>query len=124
MFPKDFIDAFNRNTLTGVSAGEGRATALPIWVVAVGDRLFARSWGLSERSWFATFSKGERGFLESESHRVAVKGQVPTDLELITPLINAEYLRKYNHGDNALYAQGIVAEKHVQHTMEFIPIND
>lgn len=120
MFPAEFITAVNRNSLTGVSAGAAREAPLQIWVVAIGNRLFARSWGLSERSWYSTFLDGAHGFLECEGLRADVTGRVPPDLQEISPLIDAEYLRKYDRGENSTYARGILGQAHVQRTLEFV----
>lgn len=120
MFPAEFIIAVNRNNLTGVSAGATREAPLQIWVVAIGNRLFARSWGLSERSWYSTFLGGAHGFLECEGLRVGVEGRVPPDLQVISPLIDSEYLRKYDRGENSKYAKGILGQAHVQRTLEFV----
>lgn len=122
MFPRDFVEAINRAGLVRVSAGQERTTPLEIWVVAIGTRLFARSWGLSERSWYSTFLAGAGGFLECEGQRVAVSGRKPPDSDAVSPLIDAEYLRKYDRGENSKYARGILAEQHVRRTLEFVPL--
>lgn len=124
MFPADFVASINQAGLTGVSAGEMRAVPLRIWVVAVGNRLFARSWGLSERSWYSAFLGGAHGFIEKEGRRIHVRGQTPSDLEAISPLIDAEYLRKYDGGENSKYARGILGKDHVLRTLEFLPLPD
>lgn len=120
MFSSDFVAAVDRSSLVGVSAGTGRTAPLEIWVVTVGSRLFARSWGLAERSWYSAFRAGARGFLECQGQRVPVFGREPPDIGAITPLIDAAYLRKYDRGENANYARGILGEQHVRRTLEFI----
>jgi hypothetical protein len=122
MFPADFVETINRSGLVGVAAGAQRTTPLEIWVVAVGNRLFARSWGLSERSWYSTFLRGEHGFLECGGRRVPVGGREPPDTEAISSLIDAEYLRKYDRGENSKYARGILGKEHVLRTLEFVPL--
>lgn len=124
LFPADFVASVNRSSLVGVSAGETRPVPLQIWVVAVEGRLFARSWGLSEKSWYFTFLSGSKGFLECEGRRIAVVGRSPPDLGTITGLIDAEYLRKYDKGDNSKYARGIVGREHVLRTLEFVPVDE
>lgn len=122
MFPVDFVACVNRSSLVGVSAGAGRSAPLQIWVVAVESRLFARSWGLSERSWYSAFLNGSHGFLECEGRRIPVVGRRPHDFEAISRLIDAEYLRKYDRGENSKYARGILTHEHVLRTLEFIPL--
>ena len=121
MFPPEFVAAVNRSNLIKVSAGAERTTSLEIWVVCVDGRLFARSWGLSERSWFSAFINGACGFLECERLRVNVSGRRPLDLSAVSARIDAEYLRKYDNGANSKYAHGILAQQHVERTLEFIP---
>ena len=122
MFPSDFVEAINRAGLVRVSAGHERTSPLEIWVVTIGTRLFARSWGLSEKSWYSTFLAGADGLLECQGQRVAVSGRKPPDIDVISPLIDAEYLRKYDRGENSKYARGILAEQHVRRTLEFVPL--
>ena len=122
MFSEDLVAAVNRSSLIKVRAGDARPEPLEIWVVSVGNRLFARSWGLSERSWYTTFLAGAEGSLECDGLRVRVVGRRPPDIEVITPLIDAAYLRKYDRGDNSRYAHGILRPDHVQRTLEFVPV--
>ena len=124
LFTDDLIAAVNRSSLVRVRAGDDRPEPLEIWVVSVGNRLFARSWGLSERSWYTTFLTGTAGSLECGGLRVRVVGRRPPDLEVITPLIDAEYLRKYDRGENSGYAHGILRPDHVERTLEFMPVAD
>lgn len=122
MFSDDLVAAVNRSSLVRVRAGDARPEPLEIWVVSVGNRLFARSWGLSERSWYTSFLGGAEGSLECGGLRVRVMGRRPPDMEVITPLIDAAYLRKYDRGCNSSYAHGIVRPDHVQRTLEFVPV--
>lgn len=124
MFTDDLVAAVNRSSLVRVRAGDARPDPLEIWVVSVGNRLFARSWGLSERSWYTTFLAGAEGSLECGGLRVRVVGRRPPDMEAITPLIDAEYLRKYDRGENSSYAHAILRPDHVQRTLEFLSVAD
>ena len=49
-----------------------------------------------------------------------IEAVIPKDLNELTEQINAAYLNKYNFGSNAAYAQGIIEQKHIDKTMEFI----
>ncbi|MCB1048354.1 MAG: DUF2255 family protein [Calditrichaeota bacterium] len=120
MIPITFLDAVHASNLTGVRAGPPVRDFLEIWVVVVQGRLFARSWGLAERSWYTLFLAGEPGALSSGGQEVAVRGIIPPDLEAMSAAISAEYLRKYDQGANSSYARGIVEDVHVARTMEFI----
>ena len=120
MIPPSFVALVHEHGLTSVRAGSAERAFLEIWVVAVEGRLFARSWGLSERSWYTAFLDGARGTLRCGGVDLEVCGVVPSDLEAISDAISAEYLRKYDRGENSEYARGIIRPEHVARTMEFV----
>lgn len=93
-------------------------------MVVVQDRVFARSWGFAERSWFHSFSQGAEGAIQAGNSIVVVKGIQPDDLEALTTSINRAYLDKYDTGgNNSFYAKGIIEPEHIKFTMEFIPVD-
>ncbi len=120
MIPPSFAAIVHQQGLTSVRAGAADRAFLEIWVVAVQGRLFARSWGLSERSWYTAFLGGARGTLRCDGTELEVLGIVPPDLEAISESVSAEYLRKYDRGENSEYAHGIIRPEHVARTMEFV----
>ncbi|MEG0926829.1 DUF2255 family protein [Chryseobacterium sp.] len=91
-----------------------------MWMVVVQNRIFARSWGLAERSWYNTFLKDQNGQIQCGNIILNIKAVIPIDNNELTKEINQSYLTKYNIGRNSKYAKGIVQEKHVERTMEFI----
>ncbi|GAA4440337.1 hypothetical protein GCM10023188_37460 [Pontibacter saemangeumensis] len=124
MAPTDhnLIHYINTHNLIGIKAGKERDTFLNIWMVTCEDRIFARSWGLAERSWYNTFRKDEAGELKCGDQVYKIKGVVPADLERMNAKINQAYLAKYDAGANAFYAHGITKPEHTAKTMEFIPV--
>ncbi|TAF35025.1 MAG: DUF2255 family protein [Cytophagales bacterium] len=88
--------------------------------VVVDGRIFARSWGLAEKSWYNSFLQDPIGEIKCGEMIFKIKAIVPIDNKLITEKINAAYLTKYNTEHNIKYAKGIVEEKHTQRTMEFL----
>lgn len=113
----DFIKA---NTIIEIKAGSERLDFLEIWMVIIQDRIFARSWGLAERSWYNTFLKCPAGQIRCHDVLYNIKAIIPEDLNQLTEEINQAYLTKYNFGRNSKYAIGIIEDKHVKRTMEFI----
>ncbi|PTT02295.1 DUF2255 domain-containing protein [Pedobacter sp. HMWF019] len=123
-FKTSFLDYIKTHNLTGIKAGNTRENFLNIWMVVVQDRVFARSWGFAERSWFHSFSQGAEGAILAGASIVAVRGVLPEDLKELTNSINQAYLDKYDTGgDNSFYAKGIIEPEHIKFTMEFIPLN-
>lgn len=110
----------NTNNLTGIKAGFDRQTFTDIWMVAVDDRIFARSWGFAEKSWYNSFLQDSQGELKCGDEVFAIKGLVPADKNELAEAINNAYLTKYNTEKNIEYSKGIIREKHVEKTMEFI----
>lgn len=118
------INYINNNNLIGIKAGHQRTTFLEIWMVAVNDRIFARSWGFAEKSWYNSFLDDPLGQIKCGEEIFNIQAAIPLDNEAITEGINKAYLSKYHTGHNIKYAKGIVAEKHIEKTMEFIVINE
>eukprot|EP01133_Synstelium_polycarpum_P017582 gene17582-20978_t len=122
-FENPVLEYIHKHNLAGIRAGKDRTTFLNIWMVTLQNRIFARSWGLAEKSWYHSLKEGEQGAIQYGTNVVLVKGIIPHDLDAITPLINAAYLLKYDTGgDNSYYAHGITEPQHIKHTMEFIPL--
>ncbi|AZA76469.1 DUF2255 family protein [Chryseobacterium sp. G0186] len=108
------------NNLIGIKAGTDRPDFLEIWMVVVRDRIFARSWGLAERSWYHTFLKDSNGYIQCGSIIYNIKAVIPDDNRELMEEINQAYLTKYNTGHNRKYSKGIIQEKHIERTMELI----
>ncbi|WP_223607978.1 DUF2255 family protein [Chryseobacterium sp. OSA05B] len=114
------LDYINSHNLTEIKAGPDRTTFLEIWMVTVKDRIFARSWGLAEKSWYNTFLEDQEGQIRCGDEIFNIKALVPDDLKELSSDINVAYLTKYNTATNLKYSKGIVEQKHVDKTMEFI----
>lgn len=114
------LDYINSHNIIEIKAGQQRTTFLEIWMVTVNDRIFARSWGLAEKSWYNTFLQDSEGQIKCGEHIFQIKAIIPDDLKELTHDINTAYLTKYNTGSNLQYSKGIIQQKHVEKTMEFI----
>lgn len=119
MHNENVNEYINSHNLIGIKAGIERNEFLEIWMVVVDNRIFARSWGLAEKSWYNSFLKDNKGQIKCGDYIYNIEARIPTDLEMITDEINIAYLHKYNFGENAYYAQGIVTKVHEKRTMEF-----
>ncbi|MCS4225457.1 DUF2255 family protein [Sphingobacterium sp. BIGb0165] len=120
MCKQKVLDYIQNNNLIGVKAGIERPDFLDIWMVVVQGRIFARSWGLAERSWYNSFLKKPMGQIKCGTILCQIWATVVDDTPELTAAINQAYLAKYNQGYNSVYAQSIIAEKHVAKTMEFM----
>ncbi len=118
------IQHINSHNLIGIKAGKERESFLEIWMVTVENRIFARSWGFAEKSWYNTFLKDNLGEIKCGETIYAIEARIPEDLSELEQEINQAYLDKYDSGENSFYAKGIIEEKHVAKTMEFIILNN
>lgn len=114
------LDYIKTNNLIGIKAGENRSTFLEIWMVVVNNRIFARSWGLAEKSWYNSFLQDSKGQIQCGNFVFNINAIIPRDNNELAKVINNEYLTKYNSGHNIDYAKGIIQTKHIEKTMEFI----
>lgn len=118
-FPKEFYEYLRNHTLVEIKGGTSRETFLQIWMVDVDERVFARSWNKSKRSWFTEIEKTGVGQIKFGDAIIDIKGRkLPKNAEL-TRLINSRYLEKYNQKDNLYYAKGITKPEYEDFTMEF-----
>lgn len=113
------LNKISRNYYTGIRAGATRDSFLEIWMVVVQNRIFARSWGFAEKSWYHTFFRDDQGALKVDEDIVPMHALIPDDLSTITEEINHAYLTKYDYGQSSYYARKMVMKDHVEKTMEF-----
>jgi len=122
-FSKAFLKCISETQITSVRAGKDREKFTGIWMVVVEDRIFARSYNLSERSWFTALSSGDTGDIKCGKEIIPVKGVKPTDIKQLTDAINKAYEKKYLVKTyNKKWVDGLAEPGRVARTMEFIPI--
>ena len=120
---KNAIEYIDSHNLIGLKAGKERESFLEIWMVTFENRIFARSWGFAERSWYNTFLKDNFGEIKCGDIVYKIEAKIPSDLADIENRISQSYLLKYDSGENSFYAKGITEKKHVEKTMEFVILN-
>ncbi|PKV66357.1 DUF2255 family protein [Pontibacter ramchanderi] len=118
-FPVEFYRHLEENTLTGIKAGKARSTFLNIWMVNVEGRIFARSWGKSERSWFTTLLEEKEGQIKFGERVVNVIG-IPCKDPSLNRQIDQAYRKRYTTPENLPYAIGITQPEYTDYTMEFL----
>ncbi len=119
MFPKDFSNYLANNTLIEIKGGITRPTFLPIWMVEVDNRIFARSWNKSQKSWFTEFQSAGIGEIRYGDRIIRVKGKKVEATNQINHKISEAYLKKYDQPTNLRYSEGISQPEYFDYTMEF-----
>ena len=94
-FPKAFLTCIRETQITSVRAGIERSKFTGIWMVEMDSRIFARSYNLSERSWYTAFLNGDTGDIKCGKETIPVMGCKPEDIDAITGAINKAYEKKY-----------------------------
>jgi hypothetical protein len=120
MFPTSFFEHLAHHTLTGIKAGPHRDRFTPIWIVRVGDRVFARSWNKSENGWMGSLLQTGTGQLQYGDTTLAFKAQRLAPDDAIHAAIDAAYLARYTQPANIPYAQGITQPDYAHYTMELL----
>ncbi|MEH6763587.1 MAG: DUF2255 family protein [Aequorivita antarctica] len=118
-FPEDFYSHLKNYNYTEIKGGSERKTFLEIWVVSVNNRVFARSWNKSARSWFTAFLETGVGQLKYGKKIINVKGQKLEATAQIQEEINQAYIERYNQKENIFYSEGITQPGYLDYTMEF-----
>ena len=122
-FPKAFLNCISETQITSVRAGKDRTKFTGIWMVEVKGRIFARSYSLSERSWYTTLLGGDDGDIKCKKEVIPIKGVKPADLNTITQSINKAYEKKYLVKPyNKKWVDGLCKLESVARTMEFVPV--
>lgn len=119
LIPRELLDYIKENTLIGIKGGKNDRAFLDIWMVSVDQRIFARSWGMGERSWFTTFREQGIGQIKFGDQILDVAGKTVVDSETNT-LINKAYKTKYTQKENEYYVEAITEPKYNDYTMEFV----
>lgn len=117
-FPADFYEYLDTHTLIGIKGGTQRDTFLDIWMVRVGDRVFARSWEKSRRSWFTAFEAEGVGEIRYGEQVLSVRGYANREAA-INAQIDAAYRAKYTSEQSRFYVEGITQPEYADFTMEF-----
>ena len=119
IFPEDFYAYLKENTLIEIKGGDQRKTFLKICMVVVNNRVFARSWNKSKKSWFTEFINVGFGQIRQGEKIINVMGKKVNKDDKIHILIDEAYLIKYSQNENLMYAKGISTPEFYNFTMEF-----
>ena len=79
-FSKTFLKCIRETQITIVRTGKDRIKFTGVWMVAVDDRIFARSYNLSDKSWYTVFLDGNEGDIKCGKDVIPVTGVKPADI--------------------------------------------
>lgn len=89
-------------------------------MIHVNERVFARSWNKSSKSWFTALISTGIGQIKYGKKVINIKGIKLVKDDEIHDLINRSYMNKYTQEENIRYAKGITQPEYADYTMEFL----
>lgn len=118
-FTDDVVEALRKAKILGVRSGTThRYTG--VWVVVVGDRVFARSWYDKPTGWFQAFKKEATGTIQAGDLEVPVRAKVVRSAR-IRDAVTAAIAEKYPTKGSKVWVDGFAEPSRVLTTMEFVP---
>jgi len=120
-FPAQVVDAVRKDLVIGVRAGSGDHRFTPVWGVTVDGRVFIRSWGRAERSWFNAFRREPFGVAQIAGREYAVRA-VRTRSESVRDAVDEAYRLKYHTPASAVFVRDLSSAESRDTTVELVPV--
>jgi len=118
-FSAKLVEVLRKAKIIGVRSGtEHRYTG--VWVVVVGNRVFARSWSDNPTGWFRAFKKEPNGTVQVEKIEIPVKAKLVRSAR-IRDSVTAAFAEKYNTKGSLKWVEGFREPQRVVTTVEFMP---
>ena len=118
-FSKKTVEDLRNAKILGVRAGtEHRYTG--VWVIVVGDRVFARSWSDKPTGWFRAFRKEPLGTIQVGDREIRVRAKLVRGARMLDAITIA-FGEKYNTKGSQKWVEGFAEPTRVATTLEFIP---
>ena len=118
-FASDIVEALRNAKILGVRAGtEHRYTG--VWVVVVGERVFARSWSDKPTGWFRAFKKETTGTIQVGKIEIPVQGKQVRSARIRDSVTEA-FAEKYNTKGSLQWVEGFREPERAINTVEFLP---
>ena len=118
-FSARIVEALRKAKIIGVRSGsEHRFTG--VWVVVVGDRVFARSWSDKPTGWFRAFKKEPNGTVQVEKIEIPVQAKQVRSARILDSVTDA-FAEKYNTKGSLKWVEGFREPERVVTTVEFVP---
>ncbi|HEV3139033.1 MAG TPA: DUF2255 family protein [Vicinamibacterales bacterium] len=118
--PRPVVESVRVGKIFGIRAGVQPHRFLALWAIAVGDRVFVRTWSDKPTGWFRAFAKDRRGVLQIPSGReVPIRVRAARGDRLLDA-IDAAYAAKYNTRASMKYVRGFATPRRRVKTLELL----
>jgi hypothetical protein len=117
---RPIVDEVRKRKMFGIRAGLRPHRFLGLWAVAVGDRVFVRTWNDKPTGWFRAFAKDRRGMFQLPLGR-----EIPIRVrraggERLLDAIDAAYAEKYNTPGSMKFVRGFATARRRVKTLELL----
>ena len=120
-FSKPVVAAISKDKILGVRAGSDDHRFIGVWVVVVDGRVFIRSWGLKQKSWYNTFRADPTGTIQAAGRELRVRA-VTSVSEKTKAAVDSAYADKYDTPGAIKYVKGFARSKRRRDTTtELLP---
>jgi hypothetical protein len=121
-FTGSTLQAIREGKILGLRAGSAPHRIIGIWVVVVEDRVFVRSWSLTERGWYRTLLEEPTGVITAPGRKSQIRVRaVRTRSERLRDAVSREYRRKYSTPGSIRYARDLSQPRSRATTTELVP---
>jgi len=118
-FSAKIVEALRKAKIIGVRSGsEHRYTG--VWVVVVGNRVFARSWSDKPTGWFRAFKREPKGAVQVEKIEIPVQAKQVRSSRILDSVTEA-FAEKYNTKGSLKWVEGFAEPERTANTVEFKP---
>ena len=120
-FSKPVVAAISKDKILGLRAGSDDHRFIGVWVVVVDGRVFIRSWGLKQKSWYNAFRADPTGTIQAAGRELRVRA-VTSVSEKTKAAVDSAYAEKYDTPGAIKYVKGFARSKRRRDTTtELLP---
>ena len=120
-FSKPVVAAISKDKILGLRAGSDDHRFIGVWVVVVDGRVFIRSWGLKQKSWYNAFREDPTGTIQAAGRELRIRA-VTSVPEKTKAAVDSAYAEKYDTPGAIKYVKGFARSKRRRDTTtELLP---
>jgi hypothetical protein len=120
-FPNSILNTISNSPVIGIKAGKAPHRVIAVWAVVVNNRVFIRSWGHKERSWYHAFRKDRVGELHFGSRKIRIR-PVFVRSEELKHLVSKAYAEKYHTPGSVRFVKDMSRSRSRNTTTELAPL--
>ena len=120
-FTKSILNAVRKAQVIGIKAGKYPHRVIAVWAVVVKNRVYIRSWSLSNHSWYTAFRENPIGELHISGRKILIR-PVFVRSEPLKAEVSAAYAEKYHTAGSARFVKEMSGRKSRNTTTGLVPL--